>query len=170
MATEKFEVRETLTIERLRAVLDYDPTSGRFTWKMKRGNKAAGSSAGSSGHGYRVFSIDGRNYRAARLAYLLMTGEWPPALVDHIDGDRANDRWANLRAATTAQNAANSKKRSDQPVLKGVSFHRKAKRWSASIHVGGAKRHLGLFDTAEKAASAYAVAAQEFFGSFARAK
>jgi len=168
--TQKFEVRKLLTMERLREVLEYDAATGLFTWKVSLGNKApVGAVAGSIGHyGYRAIRIDQRDHRAARLAFFYMIGEWPAQVVDHIDGDRSNDRWANLRAATPSQNCANSKRRSDQMHAKGVSFNKNARRWSASIQANGEARHLGLFDTVEDASAAYATAARQAFGEFAR--
>lgn len=170
MGKEKLEVRKGLTVERLREVLSYDPDTGVFLWKVQLGNKApVGAQAGYIGHyGYRTIRIDQRDYRAARLAFFWMTGNWPEAIVDHIDGARANDRWINLRSANLSQNGANSKRRADQRTAKGISFHRQAKRWTAQIQVNGERRHLGMFATDEAASAAYATAARQAFGEFAR--
>ena len=151
---------------RLAQVLSYDPDCGEFRWRVTLGSKApAGNIAGSIGHyGYRTIRIDRRDYRAARLAWLYVTGRWPTKLVDHIDGNRSNDRWANLREATDSENQANSKRRTDQPYHKGVSFHKAAGKWSAKIQ----GKHIGLFETPEKAAAAYRQAAIVAYGHFAR--
>lgn len=169
MAAKKIEER-VLTQQRLRDVLAYSPETGLFTWVVSLGNKGLeGAVAGYiCAQGYRMICVDQREYRAARLAFFWMTGRWPDQFVDHIDGDRANDRWANLRPASFSQNAANAKRRHDQQHAKGVSQIKKTGRWVASIHLNNRKIHLGCFATSEAAAAAYAAAAREAFGQFAR--
>ncbi len=98
-----------------------------------------------------------------------MTGEWPENEVDHEDLDKSNDRWANLRLATHAQNQTNSRpRRHNRAGLKGVSIA-KGGRYQAKISVNGKTVHLGHFDTAVSAHSAYCEAARnqhpEFFRS-----
>lgn len=94
-------------------------------------------------------------------------GNDPAPQMDHIDGDGLNNRRSNLRAATIQQNAANRVYRSASG-RKGVSFRRDTGRWIARIGANGFDRHLGTFDTADEAAAAYARAAQEHYGEFAR--
>ena len=91
-----------LTADRLREILSYAPNTGEFRWLLTRGRARAGKIAGVvSVYGYRIIRVGGRDYRSARLAWLYMTGAWPLQLVDHIDLNRVNDRWSNLRAART---------------------------------------------------------------------
>jgi hypothetical protein len=97
-----------------------------------------------------------------------MTGEWPTILVDHKDRDRANDIWLNLRLATESQNRANSKCKS-QFGMKGVVPPTKGQRgWRSQISINGKTKFLGRYATIEEAAAAYANAAAEAFGEFAR--
>ena len=118
---------------------------------------------------YLVIRIDGVLYRANRLAWLWVTGEWPEEAVDHKDLDSTNTKWANLRAATGTQNQANGPiQKNNKSGQKGVYWHKGAKKWIARIVVRGRTHHLGCFDHLNDAAAAYATAAAEHFGEFAR--
>lgn len=110
----------------------------------------------------------GKHVLAHRLAWFLTHGVWPTRPVDHINGNPADNRLVNLRLATTAQNRANSKtNKNNKSGLKGVQFRNG--HWRAKITNGGVTRHLGVFETAEQAHSAYVAAASEVHGEFARA-
>ncbi|MCI0598731.1 MAG: HNH endonuclease [Beijerinckiaceae bacterium] len=94
-------------------------------------------------------------------------GAWPIAQIDHINGDRADNRFLNLREATRTENAWNAKLRSDSHSgFKGVRRHKR--RWCAYIKVSGKQKHLGSFATPEEAHDAYCRAAREHHGQFAR--
>jgi len=98
-----------------------------------------------------------------------MTGQFPNHTVDHINGDKRDNRWCNLRCATFSQNSANAKpKIGRSSAFKGVS--RTRKRWQAHIKIGGKSLYLGSFDDEESAHAAYARASEEIFREFARAK
>lgn len=163
-----------LTAAQLRELLDYDPETGVFRWRVTNSNRAvAGKEAGCietrRNTRYRTIPLRGRRYYAQRLAWLYMTGEWPEHIVDHRDGEGLNNRWENLRQATEAQNARNARRHRDNTTgLKGVHFNRQLGRFQANIHADGVSHHLGLFDTAEEAGEAYANAAQRLHGPFAR--
>lgn len=89
--------------------------------------------------------------------------------IDHANGDGLDNRRANLRVTTQAQNATNTRRRSNNKSgFKGVSWHAECKAWRAQIRTGGKSHHLGLFATAEEAARAYDTAAAERFGLYAR--
>lgn len=164
-----------LEATRLREILSYDPETGEFTWlKPSRFHaEKAGAFAGTltpnrNGKSYWNISIDGRKHKRSRLAWLYMTGDWPSQQVDHIDGNSQNDRWANLREATATQNAWNHKrraKRSDLPM--GVRLIPKSGRFQARIAVNKQMIHLGAFDTAAEAATAYQSARGKHYGEFA---
>ena len=159
-----------LTAAKLKDILRYDPATGLFHWRIVvprcRLNPAAGSL---NSHGYRQIKIAGRLYKAHRLAWLYMTGDWPSGLIDHADRNKDNNRWANLRAGTKALNAANSKRRSTGVSgYKGVSWDTKNEKFRATIKSGGSFRHLGYFDSARDANRAYARAAAAIFGIFSR--
>ena len=161
------------TRENLRNELDYNPATGVFRWKRSwRGRNRNGGLAGTSVNGYWAINIDGRRFFAHRLAWFYMTGEWPPHDIDHIDGNPANNAFANLRLATRAENLGNSRLRKDNPVgLKGVIPKTQCghTKYHARIRVDGEQRHLGSFDTPEEAHAAYVAKAAEVFGEFARA-
>ena len=162
-----------LSVERIRELLSYDPTTGGFTWKVNRTGKAiAGSRAGSNnGQGYLCISIDGVIYKAHRLAYAIHHGAMPPSgiEVDHIDGDRLNNRIENLRLATHTENARNrqnlSKRNSSGST--GVCWHIRARKWFARIKVNGRYIHLGLFTNKQDAIAARRIAEAKHFGEFA---
>jgi hypothetical protein len=161
-----------LTAERLRELLHYDPETGVFTWIKITGTRVrVGDVAGSlTTNGYRRLAINGKSYKAHRLAWLYVTGGWPSADLDHINGVPGDDRWANLRLATRAQNGANSRRAvNNKSGFKGVSWHAQNRKWVATIMVNGRNKHLGYFDDRAAAHEAYTIAAREYFGEFARA-
>lgn len=167
-----------LTVERLRWALDYDPYSGEFRWTgvlKGRGYTFAKTGAGvlagaPDGNGYRLIGVDGKLYRAHRLAWLYMTGQWPTRHVDHEDRDTSNDRWGNLRLASASQNGGNSTtKKNNKSGFKGVHRRPRDGRWVAQISCRRQNYWLGAFDTPEEAHAAYVAEAQKYFGEFARA-
>jgi hypothetical protein len=111
-------------------------------------------------------------YRAHRLAWLYVYGEALGEFeeIDHINGDRQDNRIGNLRRATKSQNMANMRGHSKLGLPKGVSIQAKSRRFMACIMVGRRKKYLGTFDTATEAHAAYRAAAQEHHGEFARAE
>ncbi|MGJ4857061.1 HNH endonuclease signature motif containing protein [Labrys sp. La1] len=118
---------------------------------------------------YERIQIDGKAYRAHRLAWLYMHGEWPAEEVDHINGDKFDNRIANLRACSKSQNQANcGTGRNNTSGFKGVSWHKGRGMWVARIQVEGRPRSLGYHADKKVAAAAYDRAAKELFGAFAR--
>lgn len=162
----------TITAERLRELLDYDPETGLFTWRQsgkgRNRDLSAGMIAITSSGPRLVISADKKRYYASVLAWIWMTGCAPGGLVDHIDRDSTNDRWNNLRLATKSSNAWNSRKtrRTSSSGFIGVSKHHTGK-WSAKIRHDGCMKSLGLFVDPREAAEAYDSAAREFRGEFA---
>lgn len=154
-----------LTQVRLKELLDYDPDTGLFRWKLYRGRLAKrGDVAGGEGaKGYWRVWVDGKFYSAHRLAFLWMTGEWPEHEVDHINGVRADNRWANLRQSTRSENMHNrltsiGKKNG---TLLGVSKNTHGGKFSAVIAVDGKRHRIGSFPTPEAAHAAYLKAKDE---------
>jgi hypothetical protein len=106
-------------------------------------------------------------YRAHRLAWLYVHGEWPRKLIDHIDGDGLNNRIANLRLASAAENIINRVAQSNNASgIKGVSWHKASQKYQAVIHKDRRQIYLGLFATAEEASAAYTRASFEQHGAF----
>jgi hypothetical protein len=158
-----------LTQERLKEILHYDPETGVWRWLVTRGGRAAGSIAGTlDSDGYRRIMINFRQYRSSNLTVLYMLGWLPVGEVDHKDVNPSNDRWDNLREATSSQNMANRRAgKLGRSLPKGVywSFN----RFRAQIQHNGKQLYLGGFNTVEEAAAAYASAAVKIHGAFARA-
>ena len=152
-----------VSAERLRELLHYDPETGVFTrLKASGGGEPAGSIAGwlDKSTGYVRCNLDGICYRVHRLAWLYMTGEWPADQIDHINGERADNRFANLREATNAQNVQNRRKqRNNTSGYPGVSWFQT--KWQAHIRINGKLKHLGCFDNPKTAHDAYLKAKRE---------
>ena len=159
---------KTLSATRLREVLSYDPATGIFRWRSRKGvvkGKVAGSVRG---RGPIIIRIDRKLYRANRLAWLYMTGKCPKLEIGYIHRNTSDTRWANLWAMTPSQRGASTRRRNKLGV-RGV-WITKSGKYVAYIRVAGKKRHLGVFDTIEKASVAYTRAAKDTFGQFARAR
>ncbi len=161
----------TITQSRLRELVAYDPETGILRYLRDVGGKKAGERCGwLHPAGWRYLSVDGKTYRAARLIWFYMTGEWPDRLVDHENRIRDDDRWVNLRLATGAQNARNATlSRRNSSGVKGVMWYKRHGRWTASIRVDRKLIHLGYFSTIEEAAAARRAAELQHFGEFAAA-
>lgn len=161
------KTHSNLTRERLQEVLYYDPETGEFRWKVSLSRRIkVGDVAGCLTDGYRQIEIDHTVYVAHRLAWLYQTGDWPTKFIDHINGIRSDNRFVNLREATTTQNAQNSRSVRGKSIWRGVCWETRKKRWRAMIRVNGKQRHLGYFEDEEKAAEAYQ-SAQRLFHPFA---
>lgn len=151
--------------------LDYNPNTGVFIWLQNRKRAKAGTVAGYIAHGgYLYIKIFQKIYLAHRLAFLFMNEQYPDFMVDHINGDRTDNRWCNLRPASGAQNNANSATRKNSVSgLKGVSWFRHQEKWRARIRSNGKQATIGYFDCPAAAHFAYQVAADKLFGEYARA-
>lgn len=157
-----------ITQERLREVLHYDPISGLWTCLINRRRSRQGTITGVLNYfGYIQVSVDGAIYLSHRLAWLYMTGEWPEYEIDHIDLNKANNAWKNLRTSTRSANSANKPKQSNNSSgYKGVS--RCGNKWRAYIVVNKKQLYLGLYIDPQKAHDAYFEAAIKYYGEFAR--
>lgn len=148
-----------LSSEELRRLFTYAPSTGFFMRRVKTGKKGViGAVCVALKNGYVVIGIHGKVYCAHRLAFLYITGEWPSDKVDHIDGNRANNVWANLRDvdhSTNLQNLKNPRADNSLGVL-GVHVHKATGKFRAQIKTADGRRlHLGLFSEISDARLAY---------------
>lgn len=156
----------------LKKLLRYDPETGIF-WRIKARtgpNARVGMRAGwLRSDGYWGIKIGPKEYKASRLAWFYVTGAWPKAEMDHIDSDRSNNRWINLREATRQQNNVN-RRPYNATGFKGVFMVKKSpkKPFGASIRVNGKAHYLGCYSSKEEANKAYCEAAIKFHGVYAR--
>ena len=168
--------REIITAEYVRQIVEYIPSEGIFKRRFRQDVGAninardAGKIIGCvSTGGYITISIDDILYAAHRLAWLYMTGTWPPCQIDHIDKDGGNNEWDNLRLADHSENGCNKTRyKTNKSGFKGVSWHNSANKWQASIKKAGKSVGLGLFENPIDAHKAYCSKARELHGKFAR--
>jgi len=161
-----------IEIEYAKSILDYNPDTGLFTRKVSMGKGKVGSIAGHiKSNGYVQMYINSKRISGHRLAWAMYYGKFPVSHIDHINCIPSDNRILNLRECSVSENSANSSFRSNNKSgYKGVSWHKKLKKWAAQIGVKRKNIKLGYFDSAEEAANAYCVAAMKYFGEFARAK
>lgn len=157
-------------LERIAEYLEYDANTGKFTWlKNRKGHTKAGMEAGANhGRGYIVIALDGAQYLAHRLAWAIYYGAIPENMqIDHINGNRSDNRISNLRLASHAENCRNSKVRKhSKSGIKGVK--KRGNKWHVRISVNRKEKWIGSYDTAEEANFAHQKAANELFGPFAK--
>lgn len=169
-------MKDILTHENLLQILHYDPETGFFTWKYRHdmakewNTRYAGTQAGylDPSRGYYRIKINRKFYKSHRLAWLYMTGEWPKDQIDHINRNKPDNRFENLREASQSQNNQNQALRSlvSKSGFKGAHWHKGT--WNSAIQIDGRKVHLGCFRSHHAAHEAYKERAKEIFGSFAR--
>lgn len=163
----------SLDLDRLQEVLDYDPETGVFSWRIRIGPRCKlGQPAGCiKTQGYRRIAIDGVSYTASHLAWYHFYGEPSDSDLDHKDRNKDNNRISNLRKATFSQNSMNiGRLVTNTSGFKGVSkfsFNTR-KKWRAQIRQNGKRFYLGAFDTPEEAYAAYCAKAAELHGKFMR--
>lgn len=158
-----------LTQARLQEVLHYDETTGVFTWRVSTNSRIrVGAVAGAvEKDGYIRIRVDGRAHRAHRIAWLYAHGEFPPHYIDHIDHCPANNRLANLRLATMAENLKNVHLYTNNTSgYKGVYWHKQAGKWVALARLNGRRHYLGCFTAAEAASEAYEAFAKQHHDEF----
>jgi len=172
-----------LSIEQIRELLDYNPETGIFIWRQRAirpgalaridrnwnarfsGKQVAANVASQTG--YSAMSIFCKRYNAHRIAWAHFYGSHPALEVDHINGDKIDNRICNLRLASRSQNAMNCKRKSNNTSgYKGVSFHKAAQKWHARICVDYKTLNLGLFATVEEAYTERLRAEQKLHGEF----
>lgn len=166
-----------LTQKNLKEKLYYNESTGIFTWLEQpvdnfkslrlRDNwnaRWAGKTAGSiNALGYAMIGIDYKDCLAHRLAWLYIYGTFPENLIDHVNGNRSDNRICNLRLATKSENAQNMKRANtnNKIGLLGVTFSKFAGKYVAQIMINRKKRHLGYFVNKDDAHNAYLEAKRE---------
>ena len=157
-----------LTQARLKELLSYDPDTGNFIWIKKTSVYSSiliGSVAGSvNDRGYKYIKIDGKDYRAHRLAWLYVYGEFPDDIIDHMNRDRADNRISNLRIVTQSVNSKNGKiRKNNTSGITGVYWYKPTQKWLALASINKKLTRLGLFDTIEEAIAARKAAEKKFY-------
>jgi hypothetical protein len=158
-----------LSAERARELLAYDPDTGILTWRISRPGAVAGTVAGTPCQGYLQVQIDYVFHKAHRVIWLMQTGDWPQHHIDHINRDRSDNRWSNLREATPLENSRNkslSSRNSSGAV--GVCWDQARGKWNTNIGVHNRTLSLGCFEVFDDAVAARCEAEKHYFGEFAR--
>lgn len=165
-----FDLTLEVTGSTLELMLSYDPAHGTFRHQTGRGPRSGGvgSIAGTrTNNGYVSIVVCGQRFLAHRLAWLWMTGDWPKGEIDHINGNRSDNRFCNLREATRSQQGANGGKRiTNSSGVVGVHFDRSRAKFASRIGVNNKTINLGRFATLREAAAARETAEKKFFGRF----
>lgn len=155
----------SITQDELKELLHYDPETGVFTWNITtRGKVIKGNVAGYRGTwGYICITLRYKHYRAHRLAWLYVTGRLPKHQIDHINGDRLDNRLCNLREATNTENRQNvGKQENNISGFTGVSWDKRKSKWRATIQYNRKHIFLGYFTTPELAYEAYLKAKEQY--------
>lgn len=157
--------------DEVRSLIKYDPETGSLSWLIRRGSAQAGKAINTmSTDGYIVVGINRKRYQAHRVAWAIHHGDWPNSDIDHINGNRADNRIVNLRLCDDSQNQCNVSKKSGSftSSYKGVGFHKGSKKWRARIRMRNKRVELGYFDTQEQAYAAYCEASKNYHGEYGR--
>lgn len=153
------ERNQDLTYERVAEVFRCDAETGVLERKLKSGRWRACGGKPNHSSGYSHLKIDGKNYLAHRLIWLLTHGEWPENEIDHVDRDRMNNKIENLRDATRTENSHNCTMNKNNSIgYPGVSFHKQHKKYRARIKVNYKNIFFGCVEIAEEAFTAYMLA------------
>lgn len=142
--------REFFTLDRLREMFTYDPETG-VVCRMRTGQPLSKT----NDHGYYIVYYRGNRLLAHRIAFCLMTGDWPKQMVDHINGNKKDNRWANLRDVSNTVNQQNIRGPRKDNKTGFLGVQRRGKRFVAFIRHGGKPVYLGCFERAEEAANHY---------------
>lgn len=137
-----------LTQKELIELLSYDPKSGIFSWKIKRGNRTnVNGTAGSlKEDGYNVIGLKGKLYSSHRLAWIYVYGEWPKGQIDHINHIRNDNRIDNLRDVSASENSMNRLiSNANTSGCIGVCWDKEKTKWEARIKTSGKQKHIGYF-------------------------
>lgn len=160
-----------ISLNYLKEILEYDPKTGIFIWKVKKTNNVfVGQRAGSKDkNGYLIIGVDYKAYKAHILAWYYMTGEWPLQDIDHKNEITDDNKYNNLRLATKSQNGINhSKNKNNTSGYKGVRWKKDKNKWQAYINKDHKFYHIGYFLILNDAVKARQIKEKELFGEFAK--
>lgn len=146
-----------LTQERLKELLHYNPHTGVFTRLSLKSCQKKYVAGSVITNGYIQIGIDNKRILAHRLAFIYMGVDMEDLRVDHIDGNKKNNRFSNLRLANFSQNAENKKrsKLGTKSGLMGACHHKQTDKYVSEITTNGVRQYLGIFDTAKEAHDEY---------------
>lgn len=166
-------MKNDATQDQVRYLYDYDPETGVFRWKnkypharrIKIGDVAGSRELG----GYLTLMVNGKPYKAHRIAWLYVTGSLPEECIDHVNGVRDDNRFSNLREATHSENILNKRLRKDNICgVKGVQWDERNKNWRVRVKAGGKTVFDKRFNSLEAADTAAREAREKVHGKFAR--
>lgn len=157
---------DIITQDCLKELLSYDSETGKWTWLITKGGILAGSEAGTINHqGYRMITINRKLYKSSRLAFLFMTGSFPSDEVDHINRDKLDDRWVNLRGVSHTINQRNRGiQKNNTSGCPGVSWNSARRKWMSYIKVDGKLVNLGFFETLTEAIHVRKLSEKQHYG------
>lgn len=160
----------TLTHQMLLSWIIYHPIQGLWEWRnpaiMNKRNRTTVGTI--SVHGYRIITINGTKYRSGRLAVFYMTGEWPKEEVDHIDRDKLNDSWVNLKEASRSENALNRDLQSNNTSgVRGVHWDVNKQMWAVQVKKDNLNHWGGRFASLDEAVAVRDSVALQLHGDFA---
>ncbi len=158
--------RSQLDCKTLKNISTYNKHTGLFVSLINsiRGDRKVGDKMGyTDNRGYISFRIGGVTHKAHRLAWLYEYGSWPKNQIDHINGDKSDNRIINLRDVTNSENCQNRRNKNITSIsgYTGVTKSHLSNNWTANIGVNGARKYLGTFETPEAASEAYLDAKKE---------
>ena len=163
------KARDYLDVNMLKDELGYCGESGEFFWlKRKPGRRLSGKVGFIiKKTGYHSIEVFGKGYLSHRFAWAIHYGEWPKGEIDHINGDKADNKIQNLRCVSRSGNVQNVPKRyGGSSKYKGVSWHKRIKKWQARIRSNNIEKHLGYFDEEEKAYEVYVMYVKKYHGKY----
>ncbi|MES1989258.1 MAG: HNH endonuclease signature motif containing protein [Pseudomonadota bacterium] len=162
----KDNLMRPFTADEAKKVISYNPITGIFTRLVPCCNhKTIMKKLGADNHGYLIILLLGKRVRAHRLAYLIMTGDWPDGILDHANGVCSDNRWENIRFATYSQNHMNKKSKRGLSGYRGVVKARNG-NWQAKLTVNKIVHSLGVYECPKAASDVVEAFAKEKFGKF----